>query len=87
LHVVQRETAVSDLVWLAALRRGISYHQMPDGERKTACGRWYGIITDGRPDRGYVMTEAEATTLGAAPCGTCWPDPEVRWLQRPVVHA
>lgn len=75
------------LVWLVAMRQGVAYHDMPAGERKTPCGLWYGVVNNRRqPERGHILTEEEAESGGAVPCGKCWPDPGMRRLQQPVVR-
>ncbi len=59
-------------VWVSTKRRGISYHLLVDGDRKTSCGRYYGTVENLRPDRGFLISTGDADLLDAVPCRRCF---------------
>lgn len=60
---------------MSTLRKGLSYHEYRKGARSTPCGRFYGDVDDGYPERGVLMdlTEdaAELERLEVRPCMVC----------------
>jgi hypothetical protein len=71
---------MSEMVWMARARHGLAFHAVSDGTRKTICGRFFGDVVDGEPQRGLLLAEAEAVADFSAPrCVRCYePDSAVQ---------
>jgi hypothetical protein len=59
-------------VWLASLRRGISYHGIAESGRVTTCGRFFGVNPDATPAKGHVLPIVRAVDdYAAVACRAC----------------
>lgn len=66
-------------VWVSVVRRGVAYHAVQPGDRKTPCGRYHGaLVSGGEPAHGQFITLGEAEEAGMHPCKMCDGTSEIR---------
>lgn len=70
----------ADVVWVSSGPQAETFHLIPEGRRRTSCGRFTGPVVDGRPAEGQLVPRTDAA---GRECRTCFGMAERR---QPIVE-